>query len=93
MKSKKHGIPKDRLPQGLEGLFRSGRVNKTYGSTFWVETKNEGRWKFDESDAKIFNLPLGGRKVYVKFFGTEEKQYFPCEVIDKDSHRTYYERE
>jgi hypothetical protein len=97
MTEKKHGIPKKRLPEELkerkeEGLFRSGRVDKTYGDTFWVDIKNHGPYKFDKTDTKIFNMPMGGRKVYVKFFGTEEKQYFPCEVIDKISQRVYYER-
>jgi hypothetical protein len=92
MKSKKHGVPKKRLPQGLEGLFRSGRVDKVYGNVFWVDIKNHGLYKFDKTDAKTFDMPTGGRKVYVKFFGTEDKQYFPYEVIDKVSHRTYYER-
>ena len=92
MISKKHGIPKKRLPKNLGGLCRSGKVENTYGETFWVNIANFGPWKFDKSDSKTFNKPIQGKKVYVSFLGTEEKQYFPYKITDRQSQKTYYEK-
>ena len=89
----KKGIPKSRLPSGLEGICRLGKAKWLHKNLFSVNIKHYGPYLFKTDDSKIFNPPhIAGEKVIVSFLGSEDKIYFPYRVCNIDNTRILYEK-
>ena len=88
----KKGIPKKRLPQGLEGVVRKGKIEHAYENFFIVNLKRYGPYSFKREDAKIFNSPKEGENVYCCILGHKKTLYFPYKVCDLENKNTFYEK-
>lgn len=92
METNKKGIPKSRLPSGLTGIVRSGKIKNSHKNFFSVQTKRLGDYIFKTDDAKTFNSPKTGEQVYVSFHGQGRDIYFPYQVCNLDNTRIFYEK-
>lgn len=95
MKSGKKGIPKLRLPEGLEGVVRRGKIKYFHENFFIVEVRHHGNYFFRKEYSKIFNHPTGdfgkSSKVLCCFHGHGKELYYPYKVCNSDNTKIFYE--
>ena len=93
-KSTRKGIPKSRIPEGLEGLVvKIGKVdsNTSNKKMFSINFKKLGTYIFQVSDAKKFEVPKDDEKIYCGFVGQGKYLYYPQKVCDKNG-QVFYEK-
>lgn len=91
MKTVKKGIPKSRLPEGLDGIVRSGKIRDVHETFFTAETKNQGIHFFEKEHSKKFNMPEKDEKIYICFYGANREAYFPYKVCNLENTKIFYE--
>lgn len=95
MTSTKKGIPKRRLPEGLMGVIKKGKIKYMHKDLMLVETRQNGTYILRKENSKIFNHPTGffdqSSKVLCCFHGQGKELYYHYKICNLENTKVYYE--